>query len=111
MCLKPQSEVHTDEWAAYGNMDLHLPQKVAVHRVVNHSHTFVDPITGVHTQDIESKWNQLKQKVKQRRGIAKEDMQSFLNERMWREWKAGNADDIISNFINSISLVFTNIPV
>lgn len=63
-CLKARSEVHTDDWGAYNNLQQQLPQKVAVHRIVNHSINFVDPGTGVHTQNIESKWNSLKQGIK-----------------------------------------------
>jgi hypothetical protein len=89
---------------------MYLPQHVASHRVVNHSLNFVDPVTGVHTQTIESKWNQLKLKQKEKRGVSKDDLQSFLNERMWREWK-GQEDERLINLFSSISLMYTNSPV
>jgi hypothetical protein len=52
------------------HLDQLLPNKVVRHRVVNHSNNFVDPATGVHTQDIESVWNKLKVPIKSRRGMA-----------------------------------------
>ena len=51
-CLLPGTEVHTDDWAAY-NRVIGLPN-INIHEVVVHAHNFVDPRTGVHTQEVES---------------------------------------------------------
>jgi len=109
-CLKAGSTVYTDDWGAYDYLERHLPQQVATHRVVNHSLNFVDPVTGVHTQAIESKWNQLKLKVKERMGVSQEDLQSFLNERMYKEWK-GADDELLVNLFSSVTLMYSNVPV
>ena len=45
----PGNIIHSDMWASYNRVQ-HLPP-VAAHNTVNH---FVDPVTGVHTQNIES---------------------------------------------------------
>ena len=50
--------------------------------IVNHSLHFVDPVTGVHTQNIESYWNRVKTKFK---GVARVQIASYLDEFMWRE--------------------------
>lgn len=50
--LLPGSEVHSDDWAAYRNLPRHVPN-VSVHRVVVHKDHFVDPRTGIHTQEVE----------------------------------------------------------
>jgi hypothetical protein len=50
--------IHSDMWAAYRRVQ-QLPPVAALH-TVNHSRHFVDPITGVHTQNIESYWNRVK---------------------------------------------------
>lgn len=50
--------VHSDEWKAYSRVS-ELPH-VSSHEVVNHSVNFVDPASGVHTQNIESYWNNVK---------------------------------------------------
>ncbi|XP_044166662.1 uncharacterized protein LOC122947390 [Acropora millepora] len=96
-CLLPGSEVHTDDWGAYKGMEQHLPNHVARHRVVVHADNFVDPVTGVHTQEAESAWANLKAPIKQRRGIPTEDLQVYLNERMWRQWRGQN--EVIANFL------------
>ena len=87
-CLLPGSEVHTDDWGAYRGL-ARLPN-VWRHKVVVHANNFVDPRTGVHTQEVESCWNQLKLGQKQRRGLRRKDLQSYLDERMWRQWRGGD---------------------
>ncbi|KAG0433323.1 hypothetical protein DMUE_5422, partial [Dictyocoela muelleri] len=45
------SIIYTDEWSAYnnlGNTDKYI------HRKITHKYNFVDPISGVHTQNVES---------------------------------------------------------
>ena len=54
-CVNPGTEVHTDDWAAYRRVAA-LPN-VSAHEVVVHRHNFVDPRTGVHTQEVESAWS------------------------------------------------------
>lgn len=100
-CLQPGSEVHTDDWGAYTRLEQHLPNLVARHRVVVHADNFVDPVSGVHTQEVESSWAILKEGVKRRRGIARDDLQSYLDDRMWRQWRG--LDNIIVNFLPVLS--------
>lgn len=66
-CLQPGSEVVTDDWGAYRCLEQHLPNHVSRHQVVVHADNFVDPANGVHTQEAESAWNNLKIGVKNRR--------------------------------------------
>lgn len=58
--VEPGSIIHSDEWRAYSCLSSHG----WIHQTVNHSRHFVDPVTGVHTQGIESFWNQIKRKLK-----------------------------------------------
>ena len=60
-------------------MPAHAPN-VQTHRIVVHAANFVDPVTGVHTQEVESAWARLKYKVKTRKGVRHSDLQSFLSE-------------------------------
>ena len=70
--ILPETEVHTDDWAAYRRVNA-LPN-VAAHQVFVHGRHFVDPRTGVHTQKVESSWSSLKLGQKRRKGLRKEDL-------------------------------------
>ena len=109
-CTRPGTEVHTDDWGAYRNLDQRL-NNVARHRVVNHSRYFVDPRTGIHTQEAESCWATLKLKQVIKRGIRRKDMQSYLDDKMWRQWRGGPRQQIMSNFLHALAAQFDNFSV
>ena len=75
--LLPGSEVHTDDRAAYRNLHLYVPN-VTMHRIVVRQNNFVDPVTGVHTQEAKSAWARAKYHVKREKGIHQGDVQDFL---------------------------------
>ena len=79
----PGSIVHCDDWAAYRRVQ--GLGNVAAHNVVNHSLNFVDPVTGVHTQHVESYWNRVKTKLKRMKGCHAGQLPSYLDEFLWRE--------------------------
>ena len=83
--------------------------KVNVHRFVEHADNFLDPVTGVHTREVESAWNRLKYKMKNQKGVQSNDLQPFLNEFMWRDWRG--LDDVFRNFLLVLQAHFPNIPV
>lgn len=56
-----------------------------VHRTVNHSLHFVDPASGAHTQHIESRWAQEKQKIKAMRGVSGDNLPDLLSEFLWKD--------------------------
>ena len=82
-------EVHSDMWRAYINLPNFCP-RVLVHETVNHTQNFVDPVTGAHTQHIESCWNRVKYQLKKRKGCRRDRLQTYLNEFMWMDWRGGN---------------------
>ena len=82
-CIRLGTEVHSDDWAAYRRVAA-LPN-VSSHRVVVHRHNFVDLCTAVRTQEAESAWSQ-----NRRKGLMRKDLQSYWDERMWRQWRAGD---------------------
>ena len=81
--IHPGTIIHSDQWRAYSNVG-GLPN-VSGHETVNHSLHFVDPVTGVHTQAIESYWNRTKIKLKKMKGVSENQLPSHLDEFMWRE--------------------------
>ncbi|XP_015774594.1 PREDICTED: uncharacterized protein LOC107352797 [Acropora digitifera] len=105
-CLQPGSEVFTDDWGAYQGLEHHLPNHVSLHRVVVHADNFVDATSGVHTQEAESAWNNLKLGIKTRRGVEAKDLQAYLNDRMWRQWRGG--ERVFANFLPVIASQFND---
>jgi ISXO2-like transposase domain len=80
ICL-PGSIINSDGWAAYPGI-----QKMGYeYRFVNHRVNYVDPITGAHTQNIESYWAKQKLKIKKMKGIPRKYVQEYLYEFMWHD--------------------------
>ena len=100
--LRSGTTVHSDQWAAY-NRTQQLPS-VATHNTVNHSLHFVDPATGVHTQNVESYWNRVKGKFKRMKGVHEDMLSSYLDEFMWRERHGHTASTALNNLFRDISL-------
>ena len=65
--ILPGSTIHSDQWAAY--RQLHADPSYT-YATVNHSQNFVDPVTGAHTQAIESYWAKVKSKFKSMKGVS-----------------------------------------
>ena len=55
MYVKPGTVIITDCWAAYKDLK-DLEGMDYTHYTVNHSDTYVDPVTGAHTNTIEGTW-------------------------------------------------------
>ncbi|KAG0418154.1 hypothetical protein DMUE_6406 [Dictyocoela muelleri] len=70
------SMIYTDEHGAYRNLNSHG----FTHGTVCHKYNFVDRITGIHTQAIESFNNCLKVEIKNRKGVKTNDRDEFLKE-------------------------------
>ena len=96
----PGSTVRSDMWRAYGGIS--SMGMSYIHETVNHSRHFVDPITGVHTQGIESYWAQTKLKFKTMKGVRRTQLPGYLDEKMWRDLYASDVFHNICLHINNI---------
>ena len=74
--------IHTDEWRAYRSLG---NDHDYTHFTVNHSVSFVEPTTGVHTQNIENTWMLVKRKQKKQGGMCRTVLPMYLEEFMWRQ--------------------------
>lgn len=87
-CIKanilPGTTIISDMWKSYANIQS-IPGYNFKHLIVNHSENFVDPITGAHTQQIESTWNILKRRNKRECGTNRRMIDGYLCEFMWRQ--------------------------
>lgn len=100
--LRNGTVVHSDQWAAYNHVQ--QLQQVSQHDTVNHSLHFIDPTTGVHTQNIESYWNRVKGKFKKMKGVHESMLTSYLDEFMWRERHGRSASTALTNLCRDIRL-------
>lgn len=86
---RPGTIINSDEWPAYRR----IQQTTGfAHNTVNHSVHFVDPVTGIHTQNIESYWAKHKLVLKKMKGCRREFLTEYLQEFMWRDkFEAGQS--------------------
>ena len=99
--VAPGTTVYSDEWSAYNRVST-LPG-VAGHGTVNHSLHFVDPTTGIHTQNVESYWSRAKQKLKRMKGCRKTMLASYLDEFMYRERHGPTSRQAFSSLCRDIA--------
>ena len=78
--IREGSTIFSDQWGAYNG----LQQKGYFHFTVNHSENFVDPITHVHTQRIESMWNLAKDWMKTHKYKDRQYLQDYIMEFCYR---------------------------
>ncbi len=99
--VHPGTIIHSDEWRAYRRVTA-LPS-VASHSTVNHSVSFLDPVTGTHTQHIESYWNRVKLKLKRMKGCHSHQIPLYIDEFMWRERYGRTIGPAWNNILNDIA--------
>ena len=63
----------------------------------------MDPATGVHTQTVESYWNRVKTKLKRMKGCDGDQLPSYLDEFMWREWYGKTGNEALQNIMRHIA--------
>ena len=101
--VSPGSIIHSDCWATYNFID-HLPHPQPYrHGTVNHSQTFLDPITGVHTNHVEALWSRCKKRFKQMNGTSDNMVPGYLDEYMWRERYGATSSESFDNILAHIS--------
>ena len=94
---RPESIIFSDQWRSYTALN----SLNFIHETVNHSIEFVDPETGVHTQNIESFWNKVKMIIKKSKGIIGYKLTEFLKEIMFKENIYRNNFEEIINLIKN----------
>ena len=99
--VQPGTIIHSDQWTAYNGVQ--QLGNVHQHQIINHSLHFVDPTTGVHTQNVESYWNRVKTKLKRMKGCHEEQIPSYLDEFMWRERYGQSCLQTLNNIMGDIA--------
>jgi hypothetical protein len=94
VCL-PGTIIVSDGWAAYPRIQERGYQFISV----NHRENFVDPVTRVHTQHVESYWSKQKLRIKKMKGVAYNYKEDYLLEFLWRDRFSENAFEHILRHI------------
>ncbi|KCZ74252.1 hypothetical protein H311_04784 [Anncaliia algerae PRA109] len=79
--VREGSIIYTDCLRSYNNLNLYG----YLHNTFNHSRNFIDPGTGACTNHIESMWQKLKAKSKERFGTHRSTLDSHIFEFIWRK--------------------------
>lgn len=97
--IRPGSTIYSDEWKAYRSIENFE------HLTVCHKYNFVDPDTLAHTQGIESQWHLAKMRNKKQCGTARNHIDSYLCEFMWR--RRNNGRNLFTAILNDIARCFS----
>lgn len=84
----PGTEIWSDQWRAYETLP-EIPEFNFIHKTVNHSVNFKDPITGVCTNRIEGLWGSLRRFYRHKStssAINRHNISSYLDEFQWRQF-------------------------
>lgn len=79
-CL-PGTIIQSDGWAAYNGIE----EAGFAHEIVVHENHFVDPITGVHTNNVEAYWQRCKRRFKRMYGTSRCLLPSHIDDFLWLE--------------------------
>ena len=97
--IKPGTEIHSDCWTGYNavsNIDVNPSY---IHKTVNHSLNFVDPVTKTHTNSVECYWKNCKRKFKRMLGVHSTMVESYLDEFLWREMFGKDPNETFENLL------------
>jgi transposase-like protein len=95
----PGTIIYTDGWRGYIGIPEISVEPRYIHRTVNHSRYFVNPSTGVHTNNVEAYWSSIKRKFKAISGTTRELTQMYLDEHAYRQRFSGVESDLFHMFI------------
>ncbi|KAH9580213.1 hypothetical protein MS3_00008923 [Schistosoma haematobium] len=99
--VQPGTTIYTDDWKAYRC----LSRLGFVHHVVVHKRHFVDPTTGVHTNNIEGMWSSLKYFLRPYDGSRGRLLWSHMDEFLYRmhyDFKTSEPLSNLNKFVNHV---------
>jgi len=100
--ILPGSTVWTDCWHGY----CQVAQQGYHHEVVNHNENFVDPTTGVHTDNVKSRWAACKAMLKHCFSVHHQYLPDYLDEHVWRSRHLHNGMIIFHHIIAAICVQY-----
>ena len=98
--IEPHTTIVSEQWAAYNSVGGDLGYK---HLSVNYGYKFVDPVTHATTNDVKTMWWGARERNKKENGTARQKLDSYLMEFMWRQQFN---DDPFQNLLSHIREVY-----
>ena len=71
-----------------------------------HGQPLLDPVTGIHTQNVESYWNRVKMKFERMKGVHQEMLTFYMDEFMWHERHNTGASTVLATLCRDIAIFF-----
>lgn len=103
--VAPGSIIFTDQWASYR----HLNSLNFFHFTVNHRTNFVNPATGVTTNNVEAFWSRIKRRLKYLYGSVGDQKWGHVDHCLYREWFHMKSEDVLNNwnlFLHHVSVAY-----
>ena len=97
--IKLGTTIHSDCWAAYQTLN----EEGFVHKTVNHSEIFVNPDDGVHTQNVERLWKDVKRWIL-KSGIRKIRFEKYIARYVF--CRAYKADERFHHLLKHIARMY-----
>ena len=99
------TEIHSDKWPAYHDLEKHLQSENCSHYTVNHKKHYVDPLSGAHSQSIESNWRHCKVNLPDY-GVTPKYLDYYLKTFMWRQYTKEYGHDPFLFFLECAKQVY-----
>jgi transposase-like protein len=111
--VRPGSIILSDLWAAYNGIESMLDDNYQplsyAHGTVNHSETFLDPDTLIHTNGIEGQWSHAKKSLP-KFGVHKALLDSYLGRFLWFRGARMESDDPFMYMLQTIAQQYPLAP-
>ncbi|KII61763.1 hypothetical protein RF11_14603 [Thelohanellus kitauei] len=101
--VSPGSTIHTDGFASYKGLATLPVVPPYIHRTVNHTLFFRDPITGAHTNNVEAYWASVKKSFKRGGQTSSNLLQQKIDEKMWRERYGKTPEETFENIMSQMA--------
>ena len=104
--IKPGTTIHSDSWKAYHKINEIDVTPPYMHKMVNHSKHYVDPVSKAHTNTVENMWRMCKSKLFSMYGAPSSTLPSHLDEFMWRQQYGKTEKECFAHILQHISLLY-----
>ena len=99
------TEIHSDKWPGYIDLEEYLAAPNCSHKTVNHKKHFVDPTSGAHSQSVECNWRHSKRSLPEL-GVKPKYLDYYLKTFMWRQYAKEYGYNVFEFFLRCTKEVY-----